>query len=64
MVYIDGAYDSKVWVALNHFETTQQGAMLKSITKKRYPCSAYPFEFLTDTWRNVNGKEIKIYILY
>jgi hypothetical protein len=23
MVYIDGAYDSKAWGAINHFETTQ-----------------------------------------
>ena len=28
MVYINGAYDSKVWEEINHFETAQYGAML------------------------------------
>ena len=37
MVYIGGAYDSKDYGAINHFETPQKGAIFKGITKKRYP---------------------------
>ncbi len=35
MVYINGAYDSKVWEEINHFETARYGAILQGITKKR-----------------------------
>jgi hypothetical protein len=37
MVYIGGAYDSKDYGAINHFETPQKGVIFYGITKKRYP---------------------------
>jgi len=41
MVYIGGAYDSKDYGAINHFETPQKGVIFKGITKK----DTHPLDF-------------------